>query len=144
MTASAHAAARLCKTSVEKAMAHLTSAAGMARWNLGLSNCRELEPGLFTGASLFDGAPGWVRITPLAGLAAVDYHVGASPDRLVPRIHARVVDGALLGHGARTCVVTLLAWRPAGMTDERWSRLVSTHETEIELIQAQLDAEGAE
>lgn len=124
-------------------MAHLTTAAGMARWNLGLMNCREPEPGLFTGASLFDGAQGWVRIKPAAGHDAVDYHVGASPDRLVPRIHARVIDGALLGHGAGSCVVTLLAWRPAGMSDERWSRLMSTHETEIELIRAQLNGQHA-
>jgi hypothetical protein len=140
MTAFVHATARLCQGPVAQVMAHLTTAEGMARWNLGLSSCRELEPGLFTGASLFDGAQGWVRIVAVPGLDAVDYHVGASPERLVPRIHARVVDGAPLGHDAGTCVVTLLAWRDGGMTDERWRRLVCTHETEIELIQAQLKA----
>ena len=70
----------------------------MSRWALGLWNCREVEAGLLTGESLFDGTIAWARIVKLAGVDAVDYHVGASPDRLLPRIHARVVDGRVLGH----------------------------------------------
>ena len=123
-------------------MLHLTSAEGMSRWTLGMWNCREVEPGLFTGESLFDGTTGWARIVRLADVDAVDYHVGASPDRLLPRIHARVIDGTLLGHPPGICVVSLLAWQPEGMSEERWRRLVVSHETEIELIQAQL-ADGS-
>ena len=140
--ASLHAAARLCASSVGRAMNHLSTAPGMSRWTLGLWNCREQEPGLFTGESLFDGTQGWVRVKTVPGRDIVDYHVGATPDRLLPRIQARVTDGPVLGHAAGTCVVTLLAWRPAGMSDERWHRLVVSHETEIELIQAQLDQDG--
>jgi hypothetical protein len=138
MPASAHTASRLCHAAVATALRHLTTPPGLSRWALGLWNCREVEPGLFTGESLFDGAVAWVRIVRLAGADAVDYHVGATPDRLLPRIHARVIDGPLLGHPAGTCVVSLLAWQPADMPEERWRRLVVSHETEIELIQAQL------
>lgn len=139
----AHATARLCNAPPTRAIAHLTSAQGMARWNLGLSDCRESKPGLFSGISLFDGARAWVRTVAVAGIDAVDYHVGPSPERLVARIHARVIPGEVLGHRSGTCVVTLLAWRPQGMTDERWARLVATHETEASLIQAQLDSEAS-
>ncbi len=142
MNAFSHATARLCQSTVTRAMAHLTTAGGMARWNLGMADCREAQPGLFTGTSRFDGATAWVRVSPVAGLTAVDYHVGASPEHLLPRIHARVVDGGQLGHGAGSCVVTLLAWRPADMSDDRWARLMATHETEIELIRAQLNAKA--
>ena len=133
-----HAAARLCRTSVGQALSHLSTAQGMSRWSLGLWNCREQEAGLFTGESLFDGTQGWVRAKTVPGSGIVDYHVGAAPDQLLPRIQAQVIDGPVLGHAAGTCVVTLLAWRPAGMSDERWHRLVVSHEAEIELIQAQL------
>jgi hypothetical protein len=139
MSALSHATARLCRSPASAALAHLSTAAGMSRWTLGLWNCREIEPGLLTGVSLFDGSTGWVRVRPAAE-HGVDYHVGASADQLVLRIHARVVAGEPLGYGDQTCLVTLLAWRPAGMADERWQRLIHTHETEMDLIQGQLDS----
>ena len=40
-------------------------------------------------------------------------------------------------------MVTLVAWRTGDMSDERWARLMHTHETEIELIRAQLAAAAA-
>lgn len=140
MASMVHATARLCSANSAQAMAHLSTGAGMSRWILGLWNCRETSPGLFTGVSLFDGASGWVRVVADAGRGQVDYLVGGTPEKLVPRIRACVIDGPLLGHALATCLVTLEAWRTADMSDERWARLVATHETEIELIHAQLGA----
>lgn len=140
MTSMVHATARLCKASCAQALAHLSTQAGMSRWILGLWNCREITPGLFTGESLFDGGIGWVRVVVDAARAQVDYLVGATPETLVPRIRANVIDGALLGHAGGTCLVTLEAWRTGDMSDERWARLMHTHETEIELLRAQLEA----
>ena len=40
--------------------------------------------------------------------------------------------------GARSHV-TLLAWREAGMSDERWSRLIASHEAEILLLRARIE-----
>ncbi len=133
-----HATARLCACPVDVALAHLSTAAGLARWNLGLWNCRETEPGVFTGVSLFDGATGWVRIGTDAARGLIDYAVGPDPTRLTRRIRAIVVAGEPLGHPADSCVVTLIAWRAAATDDPRWQRLVATHETELDLIQAQL------
>ena len=115
----------------------------MAQWCLGLLQTREVEPGLYTGVSQFDGATGWVRVDADPATGSVDYSVGATRDRLVRRIGARVSAGSTLGYAPDECLVTLLAWCPRDMSDERWARLVATHETEIELIRAQLEA-GAE
>ena len=135
-----HATTRVCWASVAQALAHLGTGAGLSRWNLGLWNCREVEPGLFTGESLFDGATGWARVLVDADRGLVEYLVGNDRSSLAPRIRASAVDGAALGYAPGTCLVTLQAWRSAGMQDERWARLVHSHETEIELIQAQLAA----
>lgn len=140
MSSMVHATARLCQGSPAQVLAHLSTVPGMSRWILGLWNCRETQPGLFTGESLFDGATGFVRLQVDTARGLVDYLVGATPDSLEPRIRASVIAGALLGHAPGTCVVTLEAWRTGDMSDERWARLMHTHETEIELIRAQLAA----
>ena len=138
MSSMVHATARLCAATPAEALAHLSTRAGMSRWILGLWNCREVAPGLFQGESLFDGGSGWVRVNVDAERAQVGYLVGATVESLVPRIRANVIAGETLGHAAGTCVVTLEAWRTGDMGDERWQRLMHTHETEIELIRAQL------
>ena len=138
MSSMVHATARLCQADAAAALAHLSTQAGLSRWVLGLWDCREAEPGLFQGTSLFDGTGGWVRVVVDAARGQVDYLVGATPQTLAPRIRASVIRGETLGHPAGTCVVTLEAWRTGDMADERWQRLMFTHETEIELIRAQL------
>lgn len=143
MTTISHAASALCPVPMARAFAYLTSAAGMARWCLGMSGCAEVEPGLMRGRSLFDGSQAYVHIDADAARGIVDYHCGATPDALVPRIHARVVPGPTLGHRADQCVVTLLAWREAGMDDARWARLVASHEAEVLLVREQLAAQAA-
>ena len=45
----AHVTARICKTTVEAALAHLATPAGMACWNLGLADCHETAEGIVTG-----------------------------------------------------------------------------------------------
>lgn len=136
----AHSASALCPVPAPRAFAHLTSAAGMARWCLGMTGCKEVSPGLMLGRSLFDGSPAYVRVEADAQRLSVEYLCGSTPETLVPRIHARVVPGPVLGHREDQCVATLLAWRPAGMNNARWQRLMASHEAEILLVQEQLAA----
>ncbi len=136
-----HAVSRACRCPQTAALALLISAQGIARWNLGLWNTREVELGLFTGESLFGGGTGWARVRLDREAGRIDYLVGASPDQLIPRIEARVLAGAPLGYPDDVCLVSLIAWRTADMSDERWYRLARTHETEIELIRSLLEAE---
>ncbi len=151
----AHVVARLCRSTPAKALALLSGAPGMATWNLGLWNTRVVDApvkaspedpshapdeSLLCGDSLFDGRTGYagVRVRPAEG--TIEYRVGDAPDRLgTARIHARVCAGETLGYEPGTCLVALLAWRPADMDDARWTRLCATHETEIELIRARLE-----
>ncbi len=138
-----HVASAICIAPAERVFAHLTSAPGMSRWCLGMTECIEVSPGLLLGRSLFDGSSAYARIDADALRLTVDYYCGGSPESLAPRIHGRVVRGASLGYADDRCMATLLAWRPAGMSDERWWRLKASHETEILLVREQLESGAA-
>ena len=40
------------------------------------------------------------------------------------------------------CYVSLSAWRPARMVDERWAQLCAAHEAEIWIIKARIEGPG--
>jgi hypothetical protein len=135
-----HAVARLCRTTPRRALAHLASADGMARWCLGLFETRDAGDGLVTGRSLFDGTVGLARIDADPERLTVTWSLGTDRDHLVPRIHAQLVPGPVLGHPDGTVLVAMWAYRAASISDERWARLAAAHEAEIELIAAQLES----
>lgn len=135
-----HVTSRLCNAEMADVFSHLASQSGMSRWILGLWNCTEISAGLYQGASLFDGRVGYLRVQTDPDKGLVIYHIGAHADALTPRIRASVVRGEVLGYSPNSCLVSLEAWRIASMSDERWQRLIHTHEAEIELIKAQLES----
>ena len=90
---------------------------------------------LYKGTSLFDGAELLYKPVGDRARLIVDYHVGTDAGSLAPRAMARVIPE---GGRASSCLVTLVAWRDASMTDARWDRLVACHEVEIRLVQALL------
>lgn len=128
-----HCVSAECAVPARRAYAFLSDGLAVGRWALGSFNAKRVGRNLFRGRSLFDGAPVHYRPVGDPARLIVDYHVGADPKALVPRVMARVV-----GRGSRSCLVMLVAWRDASMTDARWERLVACHEVEIRLIQAQL------
>jgi len=134
-----HATARTCKASVQAALDHLSTVDGLSRWNLGMFDTTQEPDGLLTGLSLFDGTRAYARaeVDPYKGL--VTYRIGADAHTLLPRIQAQVVDAFALGYEAGLVLVSLQTWRTRGMDDARWLRLTTTHETEIDLIKAQLE-----
>lgn len=138
-----HAVTRLCRASPHDALALLSQASGLARWNLGLWHTQTAPGGLLQGRSLFDGALGLAQVVVHAEQGLVEYRVGSTAPALVPRIQARVQPGPELGYANGHCLVTLLAWRSAGMSDAHWQRLRAVHEVEIDLIRAQLEAAPA-
>lgn len=113
----------------------------MARWCLGMLETRALADGMVTGRSLFSGQPTFARIHVDAGRGEVRYEVGSSTASLKPWISALVIDGAPLGYPASTQIVSLCATRPASMDDNGWQRIMRTHDTEIDLIVAQVLAD---
>lgn len=134
-----HAVARLCRAPVQAALALLSTAAGLARWNLGLWHTQEQSPGRLSGRSLFGGGQGLADVQVDADRGWIDYRVGGEAQQLVPRIQARVQPGAELGYADDRCIVSLMAWRSADMDDARWQRLCATHQVEIEIIRAELE-----
>ena len=135
----AHMAAALVDVPAGFALDRLTDAGFIGGWALGSMGLQPVGGGVWRGTSLFDGAESHIEIHPQPALGLIDFAVGSAESRS-PRIFLRVTSGPLLGHGADCCLVTLHALRPAQATAERWARTCTTHETEILLIKAQLEA----
>jgi hypothetical protein len=128
-----HCVSAECAVPARRAYEFLLDGLAVGRWALGSFDARKVGPNLFRGRSLFDGAEVHYRPVGDAERMMVDYHVGTNPRALVPRVMARVVP-----RDPRSCLVVLVAWRDAAMSDARWDRLMACHEVEIRLIQAQL------
>ena len=138
MSALSHSVTAECAVPARRAYAFLADGIAVGRWALGSFDARRVGRNLFRGRSLFDGGEVLYRPVGDAARLIVDYHVGTEARALSPRVMARVVPGEATGRGRDACLVTLVAWRDAAMTDARWERLVACHEVEIRLIQAQL------
>jgi hypothetical protein len=134
-----HCATAVCDAEPAAAFAFLADASHLGSWALGCWGAEPVGDGVVGGTSLFDGSTTYVRAAAAPGRLAVDFAVGGDPHELVHRISAQVVPAAALGYPDGTSMVTLLAWRAADMTDERWARLVASHDAEILLLQARLE-----
>ena len=135
-----HCVSAECAVPARRAYDFLSDGLEVGRWALGSFDAEQVGRNLFRGRSLFDGARVLYRPVGDPARLIVDYHVGRSARALVPRVMARVMPGERTGRSRRSCVVTLVAWRDASMSDTRWERLVACHEAEIRLIQAQVGA----
>jgi hypothetical protein len=133
-----HCATATCRAPADTAYAFLADPAQLGTWALGCWEASPVGDGVVSGTSLFDGSTTSVRVDGDPERLAADFAVGSDPDALVHRISARVVPGAGLGYD-EGCLVTLLAWRPAAMDDERWARLTASHETEILLLRGRIE-----
>ncbi len=119
---------------------HLCDPDLLGRWALG---CMDIRPagseGVFVGRSLFDDAEVHVEIRPNRDLGLIDYLVGNRDERL-PRISIRLVPGALCNLPDDRCAAAMTAWRLEGMDEARWDQLMKTHEVEVLLFKAQIEA----
>ena len=86
-----------------------------------------------------DGSVTWVRIDADKARGTIDYHLSRDRDALTPRIMARVIPGDRVGASPESSVLTMVAWRVKGMSDERWGRLVASHEFEVYLIKSLIE-----
>jgi len=109
------------------------------QWALGSLTRREVEPGLFVGQSSFTGKDTYVRLNADRARFIVDYEVGGSRESMQFRHMSRVIPGALLKMPAESCVVSLLTWRLATLSDADWVALSTIHEAEMFLIKGLLE-----
>lgn len=125
----------------DRAFAYVSDPNNLDRWSFGTWRTTIAEDGLVEGQSIFDGSSIWLRIDADRERLLADYHLGASPDDLTPRICARVVPGERLGGSSDTCVLSLIAWRGEAMDDARWRRLKASHAFELELLKSLIEQE---
>ena len=121
----------------------LADPAQLRRWSFGTWEAVVSADGLIEGRAIFDGSVSFVRVDSDARRGTIHYLIGPDRQALQPRIVFHVVPGDRLGRSAAGCVLTMLAWRAAGMDDERWRRLTAGHEFEAVLIKALLENPGA-
>lgn len=139
-TACAHVASLRCAVAPAKALRFLADGRALGRWALGSMRTERVGRGLYRGQSLFDGSTSLIRPVVDRERLQVDYWVGQDAKALKPRIVARVVPLGDEGSPQdRACIVSLVAWRTEGLSDDRWARLVACHEAEIHLIRALLE-----
>ncbi len=127
--------AHICSAAVDRptadAMAFLLAPENLAAWAVGLGDATVHPDGTVEGAFPETGEPIWARIDADTERGTILFHIGPDPGGLVARIMIRVVPGAVLEGDPQSCVVSLVAWRQAGMDDARWESLKSGHEAEI-------------
>ncbi|MBM3533048.1 MAG: hypothetical protein FJX60_08450 [Alphaproteobacteria bacterium] len=135
-----HAVSIELAVTAERAFAFMSDPKAMDRWSFGTWKIVLHEGGLVEGSSIFDGSVTWVRIDADKQRGVIDYHLGKEPSALTPRIMARVIPGDRLDIGAEKCVLSMIAWRTKSMPEERWKRLVASHEFEVFLLKSLIEA----
>lgn len=138
-----HTASVAVDTSAQAAFTYLADGLQQGEWTLGAAERRPAGEGLVVGTSVFDGGEVYVRIVADPEHLLVGCWVGPAPEALIPRIWIRVVPAEHLERPAGTCVVTLLAWRPSGQSDDSWRLTRTAHETEVHLIKGFLERRRA-
>ena len=138
--------AHICSVAIDRpagdAMAFLRAPENLASWAVGMGEARVHADGLIEGAFPETKRPIWARIDADPDRGTISFHAGPDRDSLVSRIMVRVVPGDVLDGDARTCVVSLIAWRLETMDDARWAGLKSGHEREILTIKRLIEAAG--
>jgi hypothetical protein len=110
-------------------------------WTFGSWDRRQVGEQLFVGRSMFDDKETYIKIDADEERLVVYYRIGEDPGRLQMRNMARIVRGPDLGWEDGRSLVTLLAWRSAFMSDDRWKQLCVSHETQMFIIKARIEVQ---
>jgi hypothetical protein len=110
-------------------------------WTFGSWDRRQVGDQLFVGRSMFDDKETFIRIDADEEHLVIYYGIGEDPEHLQMRNMARIVRGQDLGWEDSRSLVTLLAWRSAFMNDDRWKQLCVSHETQMFIIKARIEAQ---
>nr|WP_298727435.1 hypothetical protein [uncultured Steroidobacter sp.] len=137
-----HCVTELVNVGAQHAFDFLSNPLSVGTWSLGCMHTEATaEPGRYVGTSLFDGQRLQLHVKAARELLLIDYLVGAV-EPLRPRISVRIVAAETCDLIPSQCYVSLMAWRSTQMTADRWSQLCASHEAEIWLIKARLEATG--
>ncbi|MYA87157.1 MAG: hypothetical protein F4X97_01645 [Boseongicola sp. SB0662_bin_57] len=126
------------KRSADEVFAFMADPANMSLWSFGTWRTEIDDTGLVRGASIKDGAVIYVRIEAHPEQRLIDYHVGAAPDGLSPRVFGRVTSEDVFGDGLGAGLA-LTVFRTAEMDDARWDSLIAAHRVELDIVKSALE-----
>ena len=160
----AHCVTVLVNVPAAKAFAFLADPLSLGTWSLGCMRTQAAKSGAvgaataasgavsaasasvaaagpYIGTSLYDDSPASFDVRPHPELLLIDYLVGDAGD-LKPRNSVRIIAADTCGLPEGQCYVSLMAWRPARMADDRWAQLCAAHDAEIWIIKARVEGPG--
>ena len=144
----AHCVTALVNVPAAKAFEFLADPLSLGTWSLGCMRTQAARSGAggtaegpYTGTSLYDDSPASFDVRSHPELLLIDYLVGDAGN-LKPRNSVRVIAADTCGLPEGQCYVSLMAWRPARMADDRWAQLCAAHDAEIWIIKARIEGPG--
>ncbi len=124
----------------DDAFAYLANPEKVGEWALGAFGATRLgNTNNFSGKSLVDDSDVVFAVDADPKRLIVDYLVGSDAAHLAMRISARIVAGENFERAPGTCLVSLMAWRPAAFDDRRWHRLRAFHDAEIHILRHKIE-----
>ncbi len=126
------------RRSADDVFAFMADPERMSLWSFGTWRTEIDDAGLVRGTSIKDGTVIYVRIEAHPEQRLIDYHVGAAPDILSPRVFGRVTPEDVFGDDLGTGLA-LTVIRTAEMDDVRWDSLTATHRVELDIIKSALE-----
>jgi hypothetical protein len=124
----------------ERAFEILADPIARQKWTLGSVERRWFSDDTIVGTSSFDGRALYSRLVSHRELLMFDSYVGDSPDDLRPLVQIRIKRGQEIGIDPSHCVVTMISWRSADVSEEDWERQYYVWRTEIHLLKAVVEA----
>lgn len=128
------------ESAAEDAFSYMSDGIKQGEWTFGSWNRRKIKGNLFVGTSMFDNKDTYIKIETDPERFMVFYYLGSDPENLVARNMVRVVPANVVAGDVTKCLVTLIAWRSAFMSDLRWKQLCVSHESQIFIIKARIEA----
>lgn len=141
-SAQVHLASARIRVAAHDALEFLRAPEKLCLWAVGLADQRVVEPDLVAGVLGASRETCYCRIDAAPRQHTIVYRLGASLVALAPRIMIQVMPGESIGRDGAECVVSMLAWRTADMSDIRWRALQSAHEQEILQIRSLLETQN--
>ena len=126
-----HTATLPISVPAEEAFEFMTDTEMMGQWAFGSWGLKPAGNNILIGKSLYEDLEVYCRMKINRDMLQLDYEVGDAPGHLVPRIISRVIPGVHIGMGAGSCLLSMISWRSAAVSDERWRLTCASHEAEI-------------
>jgi hypothetical protein len=131
-----------CNAPADEVLAFMANGIALGGWALGCFNTEQVdERGTVRGRTLATGDETYVRpiVHPEQGIVVYEVAYGENVNNMTPWIWAIVRPADFVGCGSDSSLVSLIAWRIEGTSDEDWNAVCRYHDAEILLIKGQVE-----